>query len=99
MAGQAPKLGILAGAGALPARLVEACRAAGRPHFVLAFEGETDPATVAGAPHAWVRLGAAGEGFRLLHENGVEELVMAGGIRRPSVASLRPDWRATRFYA
>jgi DUF1009 family protein len=95
----AGKLGILAGAGTLPARLVEACRAADRPHFVLAFEGEADPATVAGAPHGWVRLGAAGEGFRLLRENGVEELVMAGGIHRPSVSSLRPDWRAARFFA
>jgi DUF1009 family protein len=93
------KLGILAGAGALPARVVEACRAAERPFFVLAFDGETDPATVAGAPHAWVRLGAAGDGFRILRENGVEELVMAGGIRRPSVSSLRPDWRAARFFA
>jgi DUF1009 family protein len=95
----AGRLGILAGAGALPARVIEACRASERPFFVLAFEGETDPATVAGAPHAWVRLGAAGEGFRHLHENGVDELVMAGGIRRPSIASLRPDWRAAKFFA
>jgi hypothetical protein len=93
------KLGILAGAGTLPARVVEACRVTERPFFVLAFEGETDPTTVAGAPHAWIRLGAAGDGFRILRENGVEELVMAGGIRRPSVASLRPDWRAARFFA
>jgi DUF1009 family protein len=54
---------------------------------------------VADTPHAWVRLGAAGDGFRLLHENGVDELVMAGGIRRPSLASLRPDWRAAKFFA
>ncbi len=36
------------------------------------------PAAVADVPHAWVRLGAAGEGMRLLRENGVEELVLAG---------------------
>ena len=95
----AAKLGILAGAGELPLRIIEACRAAERPFFVLAFEGSADPAIVAGAPHAWVRLGAAGEGLRRLHENGVEELVMAGGVRRPSLLQLRPDWRTAKFFA
>jgi len=95
----APKLGILAGAGELPLRIIEACRAAERPYFVLAFQGSADPAVVAGEPHAWVRLGAAGEGLRLLRENGVEELVMAGGVRRPSLLQLRPDWRTAKFFA
>jgi DUF1009 family protein len=93
------RLGILAGSGELPARLIEACRKEGRPFFVLAFEGEADPAIVADAPHAWVRVGAAGRGFELLHEAGVEDVVFAGGIRRPSLSSLRPDWRAARFLA
>jgi UDP-2,3-diacylglucosamine hydrolase len=64
----APKLGILAGAGELPKRAIAACRAAGRPYFVIAFEGSADPAIVNGAPHAWIRLGAAGEGLRILRE-------------------------------
>jgi DUF1009 family protein len=95
----APKLGIVAGGGALPAKLAERCRATGRPYFVLAIEGEADPATVADAPHAWIRLGAAGTGIRLLKEQGVVELVMAGGLKRPSLSSLRPDWRAAKLYA
>lgn len=93
----AAKLGILAGSGELPLCVIEACRITGRPYFVLAFEGSCDAATVMGAPHAWIRLGAAGEGLRLLRENAVEELVMAGGVRRPSFAALRPDWRTLRF--
>jgi DUF1009 family protein len=99
MAGASPKLGILAGAGELPLRVIDACRAAARPFFVIAFEGSADPAAVAAVPHAWIRLGAAGEGLRILRENGVEELVMAGGVRRPSVLQLRPDWRTAKFFA
>ena len=95
----AAKLGILAGAGELPLRVIEACRAAARPVFVLGFEGSADPGDFAGLPHAFVRLGAAGEGLRLLRENGVEELVMAGAVRRPSLAALRPDWRTAKFFA
>ncbi|MGH7113279.1 MAG: LpxI family protein [Stellaceae bacterium] len=95
----AEKLGIIAGAGGLPRRLVEACRAAGRDVFVLALEGAAEPATVEGVAHAWCPVGAAGRCLDLLRENQVVELVLAGGVRRPSLATLRPDWRAAKFYA
>jgi len=95
----ADKLGILAGGGGLPARLVEACRASGRPVFVLAFEGQTDPAAVRGVDHAWARLGAAGNSLEVLRAAGVRELVMAGAITRPSLSELRPDLRGVRFFA
>ncbi len=97
-----PKLGVLAGNGVLPANIIDHCLATGRDFFVIAFEGHTNPAILkprrgAGVPHAWVRLGAAGAAIRILRKNGVEELVMAGGIRRPSFASLRPDLWTARF--
>jgi DUF1009 family protein len=95
----ADRLGIVAGCGELPRRLVEFCRTAGRDVFVLALEGAAEPATVEGVPHAWCRPGAAATGLALLRENQVTELVLAGGIRRPSFAALRPDWRAAKLFA
>ena len=95
----AARLGIIAGAGALPRRLVEHCRDIGRDVFVLALEGEAEAATVAGVPHAWCRLGAAAAGLALLRENRVEELALAGGVKRPSLGALRPDWRAAQLFA
>ncbi len=92
-------LGIVAGGGGLPRRLVEACHQTGREVFVLALEGAADEETVADVPHAWCPIGAAGRGLALLRENKVRELVLAGGVRRPSLASLRPDWRAAKFFA
>jgi len=97
--GSRATLGILAGGSALPRKLVEACRAAGRPVYVLAFEGAADAATVEGVPHGWVRLGAAGEALRLLRENGVRDLVLAGAVERPSLAALRPDWHGAKLLA
>ena len=47
-----PRLGIVAGGGELPRRLVDACRTASREVFVLALEGAAEPATVEGVPHA-----------------------------------------------
>ena len=93
------KLGIVAGGGKLPARLIEVCRASGREVFVLALEGQTEPATVAGTEHAWVRLGEAAPALAALRGAGVEELVMIGPVRRPGIIELRPDLRCVQFIA
>src|SRR5437868_6918597 len=99
MADSGGPLGIIAGSGALPRRLAESCRAAGRSVFVLALQGEVDEATVADVPHAWCRIGAAAKALNLLRANAVTELVLAGGVRRPSLSALLPDWRAATFFA
>ena len=95
----AGRLGIVAGGGRLPRRLVESCQATGRDVFVLALEGAAEPETLRGVPHAWCRLGAAATGLSLLRENNVTDLVLAGAIRRPSLVALRPDWRAAKLFA
>ncbi len=94
-----PKLGILAGGGTLPARLVEACQQTGRDFFVLAFKGQTDPDSLGAVPQAWIRLGEVARGFRLLHEAGVVDVVLAGPVRRPTLKELRPDWQTIRFFS
>lgn len=93
------RLGIIAGSGGLPRRLIERCHAAGRECYVLALEGEADPETVAEVIHDWCRLGAAAKGLGLLRRHGVTDLVLAGAIRRPTLAAIRPDWRAAKFFA
>lgn len=95
----AAPLGIIAGGGELPRRLIESCRATGRAVFVLALEGEAEPETVANVSHAWCRIGAAAKGLKLLRDNRVSDLVIAGGVRRPSLGAIRPDWRAAKFFA
>lgn len=95
----ADRLGILAGRGELPARLLEACRSNGREVFLLAFEGQTDREAVAGVAHAWTRLGAAASAIETLKDAGVGEVVMAGALARPSLAELRPDLRTARWLA
>lgn len=59
--------------------------------MVLAFEGQTDPATVRGVPHSWTRFGTVITALQQLRGEGVEEIVMAGPVTRPSFISLMPD--------
>jgi len=92
-------LGIIAGSGRLPTQLVEACQVIGRPCFVLAFSEDTNLDAIQNAPHAIVRLGAIGEALKHLKGAGVNEIVLAGKVARPSIASLRPDFAATQLLA
>ncbi len=94
-----PKLGILAGGGDLPARLAALCRTSERPYFIVALEDQCDPSTVAGAPHRWLRIGAAGAILDALHGEGVAELVMVGRIKRPKLRDLRPDAAGVKILA
>ena len=95
----AAKLGIIAGGGDLPGRLVRFCRESHRGVFVVAIKGHTDPAVVADAEHVWVRLGDVNEALEPLRGAGVEELVLAGPIQRPSLSELRPNLRVAGFFA
>lgn len=93
------RLGIIAGGGTLPLRLVEACRQRGEDVFVLAFKGQTKPETLKDVPHSWVVLGQTDAAIKALKENSVDRVVMAGGIRRPSFFELKPDVRTIKVFA
>ena len=95
----APKLGIVAGGGALPGLLVGACRDQARDCFLLALKGFAEPEKLGREPNAWLRLGDAGSGFALMREAGVAEIVMAGTVKRPKLSDLRPDLKTAAFFA
>lgn len=94
------KLGIIAGGGAIPKKLIECCQAQQRDYFVLAIEGNADKNLITeDIPHQWIRIGQAGTGFKKFHDEHVEEVVMIGTIRRPSLKDLVPDFRTAAFFA
>lgn len=95
----APKLGIIAGGGTLPVRLANACRENGREFLLLALEGHADADILASVPHEWIRPGAGGKTINRLREEGVEELVLVGPVRRPSLKEIRPDGWGIKFLA
>lgn len=92
-----PTLGIIAGGGDAPKKLIAACHRLNRPFFVLALEGQADAdvvADVAGVatPHHWLPLGAASTALTLARQHGVQEIVMLGHVRRPSFSEIKPDF-------
>lgn len=94
------KLGIVAGGGSLPHVLIEYCKKHEIPYFVLAISGNADEAYFDdNIPHLFIRIGQAGSGFKKFQEEKVQDVVMIGTIRRPSLADLVPDLRTAAFFA
>jgi len=98
-------VGIIAGSGVLPRLIAEARAAAGAGYHVVALEGAAGD-WVSGHPHSTATLGKVGGILSSLRKAGCEAIVFAGGLARPSLATLTPDWkgamlapRITRLFA
>ena len=95
------KLGIIAGGGSIPKMLIEECLAQNQEIVVMAIEGNAEKDLLKGvdAPCKWIRIGQAGSGFKFFRDEKVDDVVMIGTIKRPSVFDIVPDLRTTAFFA
>lgn len=101
-------IGLFAGQGELPLKIITHCHEQGQPLFLVAFEGQTDPKLVNLQKkhiqhdikgHIWSHFGAVGEILRYLKDNKVTHIVMAGAMHRPSWSEIKLDWKGTQWFA
>lgn len=93
-------IGLVAGNGLFPALFLESARKKGYEVIVVAHRGETDPLVEKfGVPVRWIRVGQLEPIFKTFHEYGVKAAAFAGGIKKPRLFDLRPDWRGVRILA
>ncbi len=90
-------LGIVAGSGALPEKLVAYCQKEKRDFCIVGFKNQTDEKLLKQAPHILVKLGQLKKPIQFLKQNNVKELVLIGAVRRPSVFELKPDLKTFRL--
>jgi DUF1009 family protein len=84
------RIGILAGGGRLPLMIAENVAARGESVHIVAIEGEADP-EIARFPHTWVNWGQIGRMVATLRAEKTDQLVIAGGVKRPDLWRIRPD--------
>ncbi|MGA8833623.1 MAG: LpxI family protein [Desulfomonilaceae bacterium] len=91
-------IGVIAGTGDLPIRVVGDVTEQGYETVALAFEGFTSlEIEKTGAKVYWLKLGQLGKAIDLLKQNGITRVVMAGKIDKSNLLRLwrlRPDRRA-----
>ncbi len=93
------KLGIVAGGGKLPQKLLEFCDSKNIETFTFVFEGQEKPEGFATRAHEVSWLGAGGHMIKTFKERGICDLVLIGSIKRPHLKDLRPDLYAAAFLA
>lgn len=89
-AAEAAPLGILAGGSGVPSEIAAAVTARGRGVHIVGIVGEAER-EIENFPHTWVNLGGIGAMIRAFHINGCRDIVIIGRVRRPNLASMRPD--------
>jgi len=96
---QKQKLGIIAGGGDLPKILIRYCLDHQIDHTVLAIAGNADETFFNDTNCLKLRIGQAGTAFDYFKKQKVQNVVMIGTIRRPSLSDLVPDLRTAAFFA
>ncbi|MEQ1695547.1 MAG: UDP-2,3-diacylglucosamine diphosphatase LpxI [Hyphomicrobiaceae bacterium] len=87
----AKPIGILAGNGSLPGEIARAVTAGGGSVQIVAINSEVDD-DLSAFPIVHLGLGKIGAILKAFRSAGVEELVIVGGVMRPDLTKLRPDW-------
>lgn len=92
------RLAVIAGQGTLPVTLADQARRQGEDVVVFCIAGQAD-GDFSDFEAVEVPLGAVGLTRDRLVETGCDRVVMAGKIRRPSLAQLKPDAAAVKLLA
>ncbi len=92
-------MGLIAGGGAMPVEIIDHCNKNGIPVFAVGLKPFADEEQFGGAPHILAGIGQAGKILNAFKEHDVHDIVLAGGIKRPSLKELIPDMEAIKILA
>jgi len=90
------KLAILAGGGALPKSVAEACQREGLPSLVVNLGGAAGP-WIDDYKTLSVSLGQVGHLLETLKAEGCDAVTMAGPLARPQLSKVRFDWQGAKM--
>jgi len=93
------KLGMIAGGGMMPVEIIRHCHQTGREIFVIGIEPYAKEDDLKDVPHIFAKIGEAGKMLKALAKNKVHDVVLAGGVKRPSFKELIPDWEGAKIMA
>jgi DUF1009 family protein len=92
-------LGIIAGGGDLPKKIIQVCQNINRPFFILALEGFADRGLVEAVSHEWCKIGAIQKAIDTFKKNNVQEILFVGHVKRPSLSTVSLDKTGVKWLA
>ena len=91
------KVGLIAGDGSFPLEVARSISQKNKEIFIIAIKGSTSK-DIESYPHLWIRIGQIGKAIRALKENNCKELILIGGVKKPNVWLLKPDFGALKLF-
>jgi len=91
------KVGLIAGDGSFPLEVARSISQKNKEIFIIAIKGSTSK-DIESYPHLWIRIGQIGKAIRALKENNCKELILIGGVKKPNVWLLNPDFGALKLF-
>ena len=93
------KVGMIAGGGNMPVEIIKHCKEKGIEIFVIGLESFATEEQLKDAPHCFAKIAEAGKMMKAFKKNDIHHIVLAGGIKRPSLKELIPDWEGMKILA
>ena len=94
-----PKLAIIAGNGSIPFYLVEECKTKGREYCLIIIDGHGKELSEKYKPDFIVSLSKMGKAIKYVKKLNIKDIVMVGGVERPSLRNIIPDLWTAKFLA
>ncbi len=91
------KVGLIAGEGDFPLEVAQSISQKNIEVFIVALKNIASK-DIERYPHIWVRMGQIGKAIQALKENNCEELILIGGVKKPNVWLLKPDFGALKLF-
>ena len=91
------KVGLIAGDGSFPLEVADSISQKNKGVFIVALKDAASK-DVERYPHIWIRMGQIGKAIQFLKENNCEELILIGGVKKPNVWLLKPDFGALKLF-
>lgn len=91
------KLGMIAGSGMMPVEIINYCKEKNVDIYVVGLEPYASEEQLKDVPHSFAKIAEVGKMKKVFEENNVYNIVLAGGIKRPSFKELIPDWEGLKL--
>jgi DUF1009 family protein len=94
------RLGIIAGDGDLPLRIITSCKQQGRDFFVLYLKNGAElPKYLKSVPHATLKMGEVGKALKTLQKENINQITFAGRVPRVSLKTFKVDLTGAKLLA
>lgn len=88
---------MLAGSGNMPVEIIKHCKEKGIEVYAIGLETFASEEQLEGTPHCFAKLGEVGKMVKTFRNNNIQDVVFAGGIKRPSFKEIIPDWEGMKM--